>query len=113
MMMMDGLSLPWADPDAYYQYFHSAGTAHAAAIKFRNARLDALLEEGRRLTDQTKRKAIYADVERILAEEAPWIFTLWRPQAEASRSFVKGYTRLPGGLGTSTVAYFERIYIEK
>jgi peptide/nickel transport system substrate-binding protein len=113
MMMMDGLSLPWADPDAYYQYFHSAGTAHAAAIKFRNARLDALLEEGRRLTDQTKRKAIYADVERILAEEAPWLFTLWRPQAEASRSFVKGYTRLPGGLGTSTVAYFERIYIEK
>ena len=113
MMMMDGLSLPWSDPDAYYQYFHSSGTAHAAAIKFKNARLDIFLEEGRRLTDQTKRKVVYAEVERILAEEAPWIFTLWRPQAEASRSFVKGYTRLPGGLGTSTVAYFERLYIEK
>jgi peptide/nickel transport system substrate-binding protein len=113
MMMMDGLSLPWGDPDAYYQYFHSTGTAHAAAIKFKNDRLDALLEEGRRSSDQTKRKVIYADVERILAEEAPWIFVLWRPQAEAGRSFVKGYERLPAGLGTTTVAYFEKLYIEK
>ncbi len=112
-MMMDGLSLPWSDPDVYYQYFHSTGTFHAAAIKFKNDRLDQLLDEGRRISDQARRKAIYADVERLLAQEAPWIFVLWRPQAEAGRSFVKGYTRLPGGLGTNTTAFFERLWIEK
>ena len=113
MMVQDGLSPPWADPDAYYPYFHSTGTQHAAAVKFKNDRLDQLLDEGRRTTDQAKRKVIYNDVERILFQEAPWIFALWRPQAEVSRSYVKGYIRLPGVLGTSTVGYFERIWIEK
>lgn len=113
MMMMDGLSLPWADPDAYFQYFHSTGSAHAAAAKFKNERLDQLLEEGRRSSDRVRRKEIYAEVERILAQEAPWIFILWRPQAEVGRSFVKGYTRLPGSLGTWSTAFMERLWIER
>jgi peptide/nickel transport system substrate-binding protein len=113
MMVMDGLSLPWSDPDAYFEYFHSTGAAYARGAKFKNDRLDQLLEEGRRITDQVRRKAIYSEAERILAQEAPWIFTLWRPQAEVSRSAVKGYARLPGGLGTFTTAFFERLWIEK
>ena len=113
MMMMDGLSLPWADPDVYYRYFHSTGTAYAAAVKFKDARLDQLLEEGQRITDPAKRMALYADVERILFQEAPWIFILWRPQAEAARSAVKGYVRLPGGLGAFSVGYLNRVWIEK
>jgi peptide/nickel transport system substrate-binding protein len=114
MLMMDGLSLPWSDPDVYFEYFHSSGgTAHAVGARFKNERLDQLLEEGRRTTDQTRRKAIYADVERILANEAPWIFALWRPQAETGRSTIKGYLRLPGGLGTYTTAYFERLWVER
>jgi peptide/nickel transport system substrate-binding protein len=113
MMAMDGLSAPWADPDAYFVYFHSTGTQHAAAVRFKNERLDQLLEEGRQTVDRERRKAIYADVERILAQEAPWIFVLWRPQAEVGRSFVKGYERLPGVLGTATSGFFERIWIEK
>jgi ABC-type transport system substrate-binding protein len=112
-MMMDGLSLPWADPDFYYRYFHSTGTAYAAAVKFKNARLDQLLEEGQRITDRNKRRAVYADVERILFQEAPWIFVVWRPQAEAARSVVKGYVRLPGGLGALSVGYLNRVWIEK
>jgi peptide/nickel transport system substrate-binding protein len=113
MMVMDGLSLPWSDPDAYFEYFHSTGAAYARGAKFKNDRLDQLLEEGRRIADQGRRKAIYSEAERILAQEAPWIFTLWRPQAEVSRSAVKGYARLPGGLGTFTTAFFERLWIEK
>jgi len=112
-MMMDGLSLPWADPDFYYRYFHSTGTAHAAAVKFKNERLDQLLEEGQRITDRARRKAIYADVERLLFQEAPWIFIVWRPQAEAARSAVKGYVRLPGGLGAFSAGYLNRLWIER
>jgi ABC-type transport system substrate-binding protein len=113
MMMMDGLSLPWADPDFYYRYFHSTGTAYAAAVKFNNERLDQLLEEGEQITDRTRRKAIYADAERILFQEAPWIFVVWRPQAEAARSAVKGYVRLPGGLGAFSVGNLNHVWIEK
>jgi peptide/nickel transport system substrate-binding protein len=113
MMMMDGLSLPWADPDFYYRYFHSTGTAYAAAVKFKNERLDQLLEEGQRLTDRTRRKAIYSDAERLLFQEAPWIFVVWRPQAEAARGAVRGYVRLPGGLGAFSTSYFNHLWIEK
>jgi len=113
MMVQDGLSLPWSDPDAYFEYFHSTGAAYARGAKFKNDRLDQLLEEGRRIPDQARRKEIYADAERILAQEAPWIFGLWRPQSEVGSSAVKGYVRLPGGLGTNTTAFLERIWIEK
>jgi ABC-type transport system substrate-binding protein len=112
-MVMDGLSPPWSDPDAYFVYFHSTGTQHAAAAKFKNERLDQLLEEGRRTVDQARRKVIYSDAERILFQEPPWIFVLWRPQAEVGRSHIKGYVRLPGVLGTATSGFFERIWIEK
>jgi len=112
-MLMDGLSLPWSDPDAYFEYFHSTGAAYARGAKFRNERLDQLLDEGRRITDQTRREVIYAEAERILAAEAPWIFVLWRPQSEAGRNTVRGYNRLPGGLGTNTTAFLERMWIDK
>jgi peptide/nickel transport system substrate-binding protein len=113
MMLMDGLSLPWADPDAYYDYFHSSGTSYAAAVKFKDDRLDQLLEEGRQITDRTRRKGIYEDVERLLFQDAPWIFVLWRPSAEAASSRVLGYVRLPGALGSYTLGYLERIWVER
>jgi ABC-type transport system substrate-binding protein len=113
MMVMDGLSLPWSDPDAYFEYFHSSGAAYARGAKFKQDRLDQLLEEGRRITAEARRKEIYAEAERILAQEAPWIFVLWRPQSETGRSTIKGYVRLPGALGTNTTAFLERLWIEK
>ncbi|MGQ0572566.1 MAG: hypothetical protein ACT4P5_23910, partial [Armatimonadota bacterium] len=65
------------------------------------------------MVDPAKRKVIYNEAERILAQEAPWIFVLWRPQAEVGRSQVNGYVRLPGVLGTATTGFFERVWIEK
>jgi ABC-type transport system substrate-binding protein len=113
MMLMDGLGLPWADPDAYFDFFHSSGTSYAAAVKFKNDRLDQLLEEGRQTTDRGKRKSIYEETERILFQEAPWIFAVWRPSAEAAASRVQGYVRMPGALGSYTPGYLERVWVEK
>jgi len=113
LLLMDGKSLPWNDPDAYFDFFYSAGTNYAAAVKFKNTQLDQLLERGRTTTNPALRKPMYAGVERILYQQAPWIFAVWRPQAEAGRSFVKGYVRLPGALGTYTPGHFNRLWIEK
>ncbi|MBI4277717.1 MAG: hypothetical protein HY660_04620 [Armatimonadetes bacterium] len=112
-MVMDGLSLPWSDPDVYSEYFHSTGTAYAAAVGFKSARLDELLAEGARISDREKRQTIYTEVEKILFQEAPWLFVLWRPQAEAGMSRVKGYHRMGDGLGTYSVGYLETLYMEK
>lgn len=54
-----------------------------------------------------------ASMNGILYRQASWIFVVWRPQAEAGRSFAKGYVRLPGALGTYTLGHFNRLWIEK
>lgn len=61
-----------ADPDQY-SLWHS--TQQVANItRFNNKRIDALLEEGRKTLDVEKRKKIYFDFQRYLAEEIPAIF---------------------------------------
>ncbi len=111
-MFMDGFSLPWPDPDFYMAYFSSGGASYAKAVGFGDPALDKLLDEGRVTLDQAKRKAIYAQVEQRLTELAPWIFLHWRPQAEASRASVKGYTRLPGALGNKSLGGLKHVWKE-
>lgn len=111
-MFIDGVSLPWPDPDFYTAYFSSGGASYAKAVGFSDEKLDRLLDEGRTTLDQAKRKAIYAQVEQRLTELAPWVFLHWRPQAEATRAIVQGYTRLPGALGNKSTAGLKYVWKE-
>ncbi len=43
---------------------------------YSNPRVDALIDEGRRETDQGKRRQIYAELQQILAQDLPYI-NLW------------------------------------
>ena len=51
----------------------SAGANRSA---YSNAELDALLDEGMIESDRNKRRAIYVDVQKILARELPYV-SLW------------------------------------
>jgi len=113
MMLMDGLNLAWPDPDVYYGYYHSGGIAYAAGVNFKDPALDQLLEEGRRTVDQAKRKVIYNDAERLLYQDAPWVYLVFRPQGEATRSYVKSYFHLQRQLGSYSTKYFGQVYIQK
>lgn len=59
------------DPDQYY-FWHTTQAGNITNIK--NPRIDKLLEDGRKTIDLEKRKDIYYDFQRFLAEEAPAIF---------------------------------------
>jgi peptide/nickel transport system substrate-binding protein/glutathione transport system substrate-binding protein len=111
-MFIDGFSLPWPDPDFYTVWFSSGGPLYAKNVGFADEKLDKLLDEGRTTLDQAKRKAIYAQVEQRLTELAPWVFLHWRPQAEAGRANVKGYTRLPGALGNKSLGGLKYVWKE-
>lgn len=113
MMLMDGLGLPWNDPDAYYDFFHSGASGYAAGAHFRDPQLDVLLEQGRATSDRARRQAIYVQVERRLFEDAPWLFAVWRPEAEAAGSSVQGFVRMPDGLGPYSLTELGRIWIAK
>ncbi|HZS32778.1 MAG TPA: ABC transporter substrate-binding protein [Methylomirabilota bacterium] len=111
-MMMDGFSLPWPDPDFYSSFFATGGASYARAVDFSDPVLDRLLTDARTTPDQGRRAALYAQVERRLTELAPWVFLHWRPQAEAHRAAVGGYTRLPGALGNKSLGGLKYLYRE-
>ena len=111
-MMQDGLSLAYPDPDAYSQYFDIDGSQYARGVGYENQELADLLEQGRSETDEDARKEIYKQFTEALLEEAPWIFILFRPQAEVMAANVKGYVRIPG-LGLDSQGYAENIWIDE
>ncbi len=113
-LLMDGTSLPWPDPDAYAQFFHSTeGTIFAKAVGFCNEELDRLLELGRTVLNQEERKDIYYQAEQVLLEEAPWIFVLWRSQAESTWDNVQGFVHFGGAAGFYSTANLENVWLNK
>jgi len=66
------------DPDIFEYAFHSAKFPPNGANRsfYSNSRLDALIDHARRETNQTIRKQDYAEVQRILATDLPYI-NLW------------------------------------
>src|SRR5262249_18107428 len=72
-------SLRWIggneDPDIFYYAFHSSSfpPKHANRSYYVNPDGDRLIDEGRNALDQEKRKQIYAQVQKILARDLPYI----------------------------------------
>jgi len=66
------------DPDIFEYAFHSAKFPPNGANRgfYSNHRVDALIDRARREVDPKVRKPIYAELQRILAEELPYI-DLW------------------------------------
>ena len=75
-------SLRWIggnqDPDIFEDIFDSSSFPPRRHNRtyYSNPRVDALIREGRSTLDQGKRKAIYFEIQQIIAEELPYI-NLW------------------------------------
>jgi peptide/nickel transport system substrate-binding protein len=75
-------SLRWIggneDPDIFEYVFHSAKFSPNGANRtyYANPRVDALIDQARSELDQNARQQIYAEIQRILAEDLPYI-NLW------------------------------------
>lgn len=75
-------SLRWIggneDPDIFEHVFHSASFPPKRANRsyYSNPRVDELIDQARRETDQRKRRLLYAEVQHIVALDLPYI-NLW------------------------------------
>jgi ABC-type transport system substrate-binding protein len=58
---------------------------------YSNPRVDTLLERARRELDAAARTGLYADVERILCDEAPWAFEYSFRFYQVRQPYVRGY----------------------
>ncbi len=95
-------SLAWVgimDPDIYYQMFHSASIPPNGDNRghYSNSEVDRLLEQGRKITDSAERKAIYIQVQRILAQELPYIPLWWIKNVTVQNSAIQGFVPYPDG----------------
>jgi peptide/nickel transport system substrate-binding protein len=95
-------SLAWVginDPDIYYQLFHSASVPPNGdnRVRYRNAELDRLLENGRATTDMSERNRIYREVQKVLAEDLPYIPLWWVKNVIVHKPRLNNFIPYPDG----------------
>jgi len=106
----EAIILGWGlglDPDQY-DIWHSSKTGpdELNHISYKNPKVDALLEAGRRTFDEAKRKAIYGEFQKIMADEQPVIF-LYVPQAlPVVSSRVQGIEPAPAGISYNFTKWY-------
>jgi peptide/nickel transport system substrate-binding protein len=68
------------EPDRYvYSLFHSKSRDYY----YKNEKVDELLDKGRTILDREKRAPVYAEVDKLLYEEAPWLYLYIIPEVFA------------------------------
>lgn len=96
---MLGWSTPTLDGDyALYNLFHSAQWPDNKGFNrsfFKNTEVDKLLDEARTTLDPAKRKAAYEKAQKIIWDEAPWIFLHTQAEVQAIRKGVTGFVVHP------------------
>lgn len=99
------------DPHAHlYQRVHSSniGTGSGGNINnYANAAVDALLEAGLNEVEQEKRAEIYAEVDRILFEDAISIWNWQEVDVRAVRTDVNGFVMPVIGVPDFTIVWME------
>ena len=60
--------------------------------------MDNLVAQGRQVSDQGQRKAIYQQLTKKINDDVAYIFTRFTPSSFAAGSYVKGFEVTPDGL---------------
>jgi peptide/nickel transport system substrate-binding protein len=96
-------SLRWIgannDPDMFNLVFHSKSVPPNGANRghYSNSRIDQLIEFARREVNIEKRKQAYAEIQRIVAEELPYISLFYTDVVCVSSPRIEGIKLFPTG----------------
>jgi glutathione transport system substrate-binding protein len=107
-----GLAPDSNDPDFMTLFFYP-GSNHSNSTGFEDDEITNLLDEGRALVNEDERIEVYHQLEERLLELSPWNFLVYRQDAEAIRSGVHGYRRLPGGVGFLSGVFLQEVWLEE
>jgi peptide/nickel transport system substrate-binding protein len=94
------LRIGWSgrpDPDGNAHLFlHSKGGLNR--VRYSNPKMDELLDQARMESDQGKRKALYAQVTRLAAEDAPYLWLHHDAEVKVWADRVKGFDHISDGM---------------
>jgi peptide/nickel transport system substrate-binding protein len=89
----DAFMLSWlglTDVEDYFYLQHRTGNAYNFT-GFSNAEFDALVDEGRTIENFDERYAVYQQANKILVDEAPYIFMYVKEEVKAYAPYVKDF----------------------
>jgi peptide/nickel transport system substrate-binding protein len=95
-MAMEGWTGDNGDPDNFIgEMWGAANIPVVNWLGYKNPELEALLKDALKIADQGARTKIYDKAQRIVVDDAPWIFINSTLQIRAIRKNVKGYQLNP------------------
>ncbi len=63
-----------------------------------NPQVDQLIADGRATTDREERTRIYREIQRIVNDDAAYVFTYFPPASFGAADYVQGFTVTPDAL---------------
>lgn len=97
-LMSNGWMPDYADPDDYlYAMLHSScwGANGWNIAYYKNEQVDSLLDQAQVEVDVSKRTSLYMQAQKLIVEDAPWIFLYQPMQLTPMRTWVHGYSAHP------------------
>jgi peptide/nickel transport system substrate-binding protein len=87
------------EPDIFHSIYHSSMFPPDGRNRGRyvNPKIDELTEKGRLVIDVEERKKIYSEIQKILAEELPYIFFWYPHNIVVMSENLQGFTLYPDG----------------
>lgn len=83
-----------ADPNGLLSIlFHAKGFANTTG--YRNSRVDQLLEQAAAIFDPEKRKPLYQEAERLIVDDAPYVFLVFTTDFAVMSRRVQNWTWVP------------------
>ncbi|MCA9836541.1 MAG: hypothetical protein KC422_06495 [Trueperaceae bacterium] len=107
-----GLGVLVEDPDFLAGYF-MPDAFYAKISHMSDEMYGEPLTVGRTSTSEEERKAAYLEFEKAFLDQAPWVHLTWRTQGEATQSYVKGYSHLPGPLWGHSAYTLKETWLDK
>jgi peptide/nickel transport system substrate-binding protein len=97
------------DPDSdVYQIYYSTSTINLG--KFKDTKLDALMDQARAEMNVDKRIKLYRDVETLVADQVYILYPWTKPvNWQFAQEYVKDYTVMPSG----GFQYFREVWLDK
>jgi len=85
--------MDYPDAESFFTVFYSKNPAPPNYTRFKNLEFDRLYEAALKENDDTKRYAIYQQMDRLLIEEAPVIFLFYDQTALFAAKSIRGISR--------------------
>lgn len=86
------LDSPWTPDPGYSTFLYFNSESYVNYSNYVNTGVDQLIKDGLATLDDDVRRTTYAEVQKILMDEAPWGFIAYPQYTLARKADLKGYT---------------------